>query len=217
MSNTLRIVVLVSGAGSNLRAITDAIDRGECAAELVGVVSDKKKAAALEFAAARGVPVATVPLRKGDDRDAWDVALADQVASFEPELVVLAGFMRIVGAPILDRFKGRVINVHPSLLPAFPGHDAPEQTVQAGVRISGCTVHVVDSGVDSGPIIAQTAVPVLSDDTAQTLHARIKAQEHSLLPTVIHWIATGLVKLNPVRTVTPSEDERALVSPRMRS
>ncbi len=214
MSSPLRIVVLVSGTGSNLRAIADAIDGGECRAELVGVVSDKKKAAALEFAANRGVPVAAVPLRKGDDRDAWNISLAEQIASFEPELVVLAGFMRIVGAPILDRFKGRVINLHPSLLPAFPGHDATEQAVGARVRISGCTVHVVDSGVDSGPIIAQTAVPVLSEDTPETLHARIQVQEHRLLPIVIDWIATGLVTLNPVHVVTPSQDERALVSPR---
>jgi phosphoribosylglycinamide formyltransferase-1 len=158
----LDIVVLASGRGSNLAAIFDAIDAGRCDARVVGVVSDKADAGALALAAGRGVSTRVVPLARGADRDAWNVALADAVAALTPQVVVLAGFMRILGAPLLERFPGKLVNVHPSLLPAFPGHDAPAQAVAAGVRITGCTVHVVDHGVDTGPILAQAAIPVLS-------------------------------------------------------
>ena len=218
MSKPLRIVVLASGHGSNLRAIVRAIDSDACAAQLVGVVSDRSKSGALAFAEERGVPSRAVPLKKGDDRNAWNVELTEQVAAFEPELVVLAGFMRIVDSTLLERFPGRVINLHPSLLPAFPGHNATELAIAAGVRISGCTVHVVDAGVDSGPIIAQAAVPVWANDTAETLHERIKVQEHRLLPQTIDWVARGIVELNPVRIHrTRLEDEHTLVSPRFSS
>ena len=191
-------VVLASGRGSNLRAICRAIDDGKCTARIVGVVSDKRKAAALEFAEARGIPTRVVPLKKGDDRDQWNVELTNQVAALKPELVVLAGFMKILGTPFLERFAGRIINVHPALLPSFPGHDGPKDALKAGVRITGCTVHIVDDGVDTGPIIAQAAVPVLPDDTPETLHARIQVQEHRLLPAVISRIAVGQIELNPL-------------------
>jgi len=193
-------VVLASGRGSNLRAICRAIDEGRCEARIVGVVSDKRSAAALEFAEARGIPTRVVPLKKGDDRDQWNAELAHQVVALGPELLVLAGFMRILGSPFLERFPGRIINVHPALLPSFPGHDAPKDALEGGVRISGCTVHIVDDGVDTGPIIAQAAVPVLQDDTPETLHARIQIQEHRLLPEVINRIALGEIELNPLKT-----------------
>ncbi len=193
-------VVLASGRGSNLRAICQAIDEGRCEARIVGVVSDKRSAAALEFAEARGIPTRVVPLKKGDDRDQWNAELAHQVVALGPELLVLAGFMRILGSPFLERFPGRIINVHPALLPSFPGHDAPKDALEGGVRISGCTVHIVDDGVDTGPIIAQAAVPVLQDDTPETLHARIQIQEHRLLPEVINRIALGEIELNPLKT-----------------
>ena len=192
-------VVLVSGRGSNLRAICTAIDEGRCNARIVGVVSDKRKAAALPFAEERGIATAVVPLKKGDDRDRWNVALEQTVAGFEPELIVLAGFMRILGKSFVDAFAGRIINVHPALLPSFPGHDGPGDALRGGVRISGCTVHVVDAGVDTGPIIAQAAVPVLPDDTRESLHARIQREEHRLLPEVVAWIARGDVTLDPLR------------------
>lgn len=218
MSAPLRIAVLASGQGSNLRAIVDAIDAGSCEAEVIGVVSDRAKAGALAFATERGIPVYLVPLRKGDDRDAWNAELARQVDSLEPQLVVLAGFMRVLDTPILERFPGRIINVHPALLPAFPGHDATAQAIAAKVRVSGCSVHVVDAGVDTGPVIAQAAVPVLPDDTPETLHARIQVQEHALLPKVIDWIAKGNVLLNPVRLQEPiAEEADTLVSPRFES
>jgi phosphoribosylglycinamide formyltransferase-1 len=200
------VVVLVSGRGSNLRAVCSAIDAGTCNANIVGVASDRRNAAALEFAEARGIATRVVPLRKGDDRDAWNESLAEEVTALKPDLVVLAGFMRVLGAPLLERFPGRIINVHPALLPSFPGHDAPQDALDGGVRISGCTVHVVDAGVDTGPILAQAAVPVLVADTADTLHARIQVQEHALLPRVIHQIAIGAITLDPMTVTTRVSD-----------
>jgi phosphoribosylglycinamide formyltransferase-1 len=208
------VVVLVSGRGSNLRAICTAIDAGACDAKIVGVVSDRKNAAALEFADGRGIPTRTVSLRKGDDRDSWNEALADEVAALDPDLVVLAGFMRVLGAPLLERFPGRIINVHPALLPSFPGHNAPQDALDGGVRISGCTVHIVDAGVDTGPILAQAAVPVLTEDTADTLHARIQIQEHQLLPRVIQQISIGAITLDPLTVRLPVTDPaRSLSAP----
>jgi phosphoribosylglycinamide formyltransferase-1 len=209
-------VVLVSGRGSNLKAICDAIDAGTCDANIVAVVSDRQSAAALELAEQRGIATRVAALRKGDDRDRWNESLADIVTSFGPDLVVLAGFMRVLGPPLLERFPGRIINVHPALLPSFPGHDGPGDALKGGVRISGCTVHVVDSGVDTGPIIAQAAVPVLADDTKQTLHARIQVQEHRLLPAVIHQIAIGSIELNPLRVnLPPCDPTRSLSAPEL--
>ena len=208
------IVVLVSGRGSNLKAICSAIDAGTCDANIVGVVSDRKKAAALDFADARGIPTRIVSLRKGDDRALWNDALAETVGSLKPDLVVLAGFMRVLGAPLLEGFPGRIINVHPALLPAFPGHNGPQDALEAGVRVSGCTVHIVDAGVDTGPIIAQAAVPVVDGDSAESLHARIQAQEHRLLPAVIHQIAIGAITLDPLSVSTPVTDpSRSLTVP----
>ena len=200
------VVVLVSGRGSNLKAICSAIDAGTCDANIVGVVSDRKKAAALEFAEERGIRTRVVSLRKGDDRDSWNESLTKEVASLEPDLIVLAGFMRVLGAPLLERFPGRIINVHPALLPSFPGHNGPQDALDGGVRVSGCTVHIVDAGVDTGPILAQAAVPVLADDTADTLHCRIQVQEHRLLPRVIHQIAIGAIMLDPLIVSTPVAD-----------
>lgn len=202
----MRLVVLVSGRGSNLRSIAQAIDEGSCAATLAAVVSDKADAPALEFARERGIPTDVVPFRKGDDRAAWNERLADTMASHSPELVVLAGFMRILGPNVIDRFAGRIVNVHPALLPSFPGHDGPAQAVRAGVRLSGCTVHLVDHGVDTGPILAQGAVPVLPTDDAASLHARIQTVEHVLFPRVIDWIARGLLALEPPRIVAPVQE-----------
>jgi len=208
------VVVLASGRGSNLKALFDAIDAGRCAAEVVGVVSDRPAAGALALAAERGVPTAVVPLSRGDDRDLWNARLAHAVAELGGELLVLAGFMRLIGRPLLDAYPGRIVNVHPALLPAFPGAHAPHDAVAAGVRISGCTVHVVDEGVDTGPILAQAAVPVHPDDDADSLHARIQIQEHRLLPAVVDWIARGVLALDPPRLTTrPDPAERVLIWP----
>ncbi len=210
----LRIAVLISGTGSNLGALAQAIDEKTCDARIVAVLSDRASAQGLAFAAQRGVPTAVVAMRDYPDRAAWDLALADKVSEFAPELVVLAGFMRVLGAPLLERFPRRVINVHPALLPLFPGTTGPEQAIAARMRVSGCTVHVVDSGVDTGPIIAQGVVRVLPGDTADTLHERIRGAEHQLYPRVVDAIARGQVTLDPeVRVHGAIDDAVALLSP----
>jgi phosphoribosylglycinamide formyltransferase-1 len=192
----LRLCVLVSGRGSNLRALASAIDGGCCAAEIVCVISDREDAAALTFARERGTATEIVRPKQYAERAAWDAALADAVRAQAPDLVVLAGFMRLLGAATLNQFKNRIVNVHPSLLPAFPGVDAPAQAVRKGVTLSGCTVHLVDEGVDTGPILAQAAVPVLASDDAERLHARIQVAEHALLPAVVSAIARGQIALD---------------------
>lgn len=193
------LVVLASGRGSNLRALVEATREGRCAARVVAVISDKPDAEALAFARERGIESRVLPLRKGDDRGRWNEALAELIAGFSPSLVVLAGFMRVLGEAVVRRFEGRIVNVHPSLLPSFAGHEALAQALRAGVRISGCTVHVVDLGVDTGPILAQAAVPVAPEDDLESLHARIQVQEHRLLPAVVDFISRGLISLDPPR------------------
>jgi phosphoribosylglycinamide formyltransferase-1 len=189
------LAVLVSGRGSNLRAIQSAIERGRCDARIAAVIADRTSADALAFATDRGIPTRICRPKDHPSREAWDEALAAEVASCAPQLVVLAGFMRIVGPAMLARFPSRIVNVHPALLPSFPGTDGPAQAVAARVRISGCTVHVVDAGVDTGPILAQVAVPVLPDDDAAALHARIQGAEHRILPAVIDAVARGWIVL----------------------
>jgi formyltetrahydrofolate-dependent phosphoribosylglycinamide formyltransferase len=197
----MRLSVLVSGRGSNLQALLRAADQGQCPVEVGCVLSDREGAPALELARARGIATQVVHAKSYADRASWDLALADALSATTPDLVVLAGFMRIVGPAVLSRFERRLINVHPSLLPAFPGMDAPAQAVAKGVALSGCTVHLVDGGVDTGPILAQAAVPVLPGDDAASLHARIQGAEHQLLPAVIAAIARGV--LTPDRAGEP--------------
>ena len=192
----MRLVVLASGRGSNLLALLEAIDGGHCRATVAAVISDRSAAPALEVARRRGISTETVPPKAFPTRKAWDQALADRIGREQPDLVVLAGFMRILGAPALATFPGRIVNVHPALLPSFPGTDGPAQALRAGVRISGCTVHIVDQGVDTGPIIAQATVPVWPDDDEKTLHARIQRVEHRLLPAVVDAIGCGQIRLD---------------------
>lgn len=191
---TARIVVLGSGRGSNFGAIVDAARSGRCDVDIAAVISDRTSAPILKRAREADLVTAIVPFDRRD-RHAWDAKLAGVVATFEPEVVVLAGFMRILGVAFVQRFAGRIVNVHPSLLPSFPGSDAPAQAIAAGVRLTGCTVHVVDEGVDTGPILAQAAVPVHPDDTAESLHRRIQSEEHVLLPATLHAVATGALVL----------------------
>lgn len=176
-----RLVVLISGSGSNLQAL---LDRGESLGGRVElVVSDRPGVAGLDRAANAGVPTAVVSPKDYTDREEWHRALRDTVAAAEPDLVVLAGFMRILPAAFVSAWP--VLNVHPSLLPAFPGAHAVEEALDWGVRLTGCTVHFVDEQVDHGPIVAQESVPVLPDDTAESLHERIKVVEHRLLPDCV--------------------------------
>lgn len=186
-----RVVVLVSGTGSNMVALADAAARGEVCADVVAVVSDVADVPALARATERGIPAVAVPF-DGTDRPAWEARLADAVAAQDADLVVLAGFMRILSGAFLARWPGRVVNVHPSLLPAFRGADAVGDALAAGVETTGVSVHLVDELVDHGPILAQEPVPVLPGDTRATLLARLHAVEHRLLPRCVDELARDL-------------------------
>ncbi|MFI8184863.1 phosphoribosylglycinamide formyltransferase [Actinacidiphila glaucinigra] len=179
LSRPARLVVLVSGSGTNLQALLDA------GLHVVAVGADRSGIAGLERAERAGVP--TFVCRVGDhgDREAWDAALTGAVAEYEPDLVVSAGFMKIVGKEFLARFGGRLVNTHPALLPGFPGAHGVRDALAYGVKVTGCTVHFVDDGVDTGPIIAQGAVEVRQDDTEEALHERIKEVERTLLVDVV--------------------------------
>jgi len=176
-----RLVVLASGGGSNLAALLAAHDDVAFGARVVGVVSDKPAAGALDLARDAGVASVAVAPADFADRAAWNTGIGEAVEVFRPDWVVLAGFMRILSPEFLARFPQRVINTHPALLPAFPGAHGVRDALAYGVKMTGCTVHVVDDGVDTGPIVAQAAVPVLDDDDEAALHERIKVAERSLL------------------------------------
>jgi phosphoribosylglycinamide formyltransferase 1 len=201
-----RLGVLISGRGSNLQAIIDAIRDGALDATIALVVSNRADAAGLRRAADAGIDAVCIPTREHAGRDAYDTALADLLRARGVDLVCLAGFMRVIGAPLLDAFPNRILNIHPSLLPAFPGLDAQRQALEHGVRITGATVHLVDPDLDAGPIVLQSAVPVLDDDTVDTLSARILVEEHRLYPLAIQrvldsgWTIRGR-RFVPRRTV----------------
>lgn len=191
----LPLAVLVSGSGSNLQAILDACAQGGLAARVCLVLADRPGCLALERAGRAGVPTRLLRPRGGAGRAAFDQAAADACLGAGARLVVLAGFMRLLGPAFLEVWQGRCLNVHPSLLPAFPGLDAPAQALAYGARVAGCTVHFVDAGTDSGPIVLQEAVPVRPEDTAQTLHRRIQALEWRLLPEAIGLFAAGRLSI----------------------
>ncbi len=189
----LRLGVLVSGSGSNLQAILDAIAAGTLNARVSVVISNRANVQALERARAAGVPALTIPHRDFASREAFDHALVAALREAEVNWVVLAGFMRVITPVFLNAFPGRIINIHPALLPAFPGVDAVKQAFDYGVKITGCTVHFVDAGVDSGKIIAQRAVSVEPADDLPKLAARIHAAEHELFVSVLRGIESGSV------------------------
>jgi phosphoribosylglycinamide formyltransferase-1 len=178
-----------------LQAILDAIDHGELDAEVALVVSNKEEARGLERARVRGIPTAFVDHREFECREAFDRDVVMRLKHAGCDLVVLAGFMRLVTHVLLTAYPDRVVNVHPALLPAFPGVHAARQALAYGVKYTGCTVHLVDAGVDTGPILAQAVVPVFDGDTEATLVARIQAQEHALFPVVLSWFSCGRVKV----------------------
>ncbi|NNU26811.1 phosphoribosylglycinamide formyltransferase [Isoptericola sediminis] len=184
-----RLVVLASGGGSNLAALLAAHEDEAYGARVVGVVSDRPDAGALDLARDAGVTSVAVSPADFADRAAWDQGITEAVEVFRPDWVVLAGFMRILSPDFLARFPGRVVNTHPALLPAFPGAHGVRDALAYGVKMTGCTVHVVDDGVDTGPIIAQAAVPVLDDDEESALHERIKVAERSLLVETVGRVA----------------------------
>jgi phosphoribosylglycinamide formyltransferase 1 len=185
----LRVVVLVSGSGSNLQALLDASEDPAYGASIVAVGADRGGIEGLARAERTGIPTFVHRVKDFETREQWDAALTESVASYHPALVVSAGFMKLVGETFLAEFGGRFLNTHPALSPSFPGMTGPADALEYGVKVTGCTLFVVDAGVDSGPIVAQSAVPVMDDDTPETLHERIKTTERLVLVETVGRIA----------------------------
>jgi phosphoribosylglycinamide formyltransferase-1 len=208
---TLELGILVSGSGTNLQAILDAIAQGELDARVRLVVSNRPGVRALERAERAGVPTRCMPHAEHPSRDAFDEALVGALREAGAEWIVLAGFMRLLTPRFLRAFEGHIVNIHPSLLPAFPGTRAQEQALHYGVKVAGCTVHFVDEGVDTGPVIGQRTVPVLDGDGVETLTERILKEEHVLLVDVLRWISEDRVRIVPAGG--PGQRARVTVSP----
>jgi phosphoribosylglycinamide formyltransferase 1 len=201
----VRLGILISGRGSNFEAIANNIARRRLDAEIAIVISNRANAAGLEIARARGIPLRVIA-SAGLEREAYDKLLIDELRTHEVDLVCLAGFMRLLSTNVIRAFPNRVLNIHPSLLPAFTGLDAQRQALEYGVRITGCTVHFVDDFLDSGPIIVQSAVPVLEADTVESLSARILTQEHLIYSKAIGYIADGRITVEGRRVLIREED-----------
>ena len=204
-TSPLRVAVLASGRGSNLQAIIDAIESGQIHARIVAVISNKKEAVALERARKHGLPDVFVDPKpfagQPDSREAYDRALLEILTKHDVELVLLAGYMKIVTAVLVNAYANRMMNIHPSLLPSFPGLDVQKKAIEWGCKLAGCTVHFVTEGVDEGPIILQAAVPILDDDTADALAARILIQEHKIYPRAVQLFAEGRLRVEGRRVL----------------
>jgi phosphoribosylglycinamide formyltransferase-1 len=190
-----RFVILVSGQGSNMQAIVQACQSGRCSAEVVAVLASRAQTGGITWAATQNIPTEIVPHADFASREAFDEALAQKIDAYAPDYVLLAGFMRVLTPAFVARYAGRLINIHPSLLPAFPGLHTHAQALAKGVQTHGCTVHFVTPVLDHGPIIAQGVVPVLARDTPESLAARVLAVEHRVYPAVAAWLAEGRVRL----------------------
>ncbi|WP_455241284.1 phosphoribosylglycinamide formyltransferase [Petrachloros mirabilis] len=218
-STPLRVAVLASGRGSNLQAVIDAIETGQVQAKIVAVVSNKKDAVALERARKHGLPDVFVDPKpfagRPDSREAYDRELLAVLGKYDVELVLLAGYMKIVTGVLVNAYANRMMNIHPSLLPSFPGLDVQKKAIEWGCKLAGCTVHFVTEGVDEGPIILQAAVPILDNDSPDTLAARILVQEHRLYPRAVQLFAEGRLRVDGRRVLidgaTPVGD--AVISP----
>lgn len=189
-----KVVALVSGRGSNLRNIVERARAGDLPVEVRAVVSDKEDAGAITWARAQGIECATLPPRAFPDRERYDAALSALVGGYEPNLVLMAGFMRILGPAFVDRFEGRCLNIHPSLLPKYRGLHTHRQVLEAGDREHGASVHFVTRELDGGPVVIQAKVPVRDDDDEATLAARVLEQEHRIYPEAVDWFATGRLR-----------------------
>src|SRR5712664_1501191 len=211
----MRLGVLASGSGSNLQAILDGCANGSIPAQVAVVICNVPGAKALQRAEAARVPTVLLDHKQFGSRDDYDRAVVAELHRHRVELVCLAGFMRLIGPVLLTEFQNKILNIHPSLLPAFPGLHAVRQALAARVRVSGCTVHVVDQGTDSGPILIQAAVPVLDGDTEESLAARILAQEHRIYPRAIQLVAEGRVAVDgrQVRISGPQGDAACSIPP----
>lgn len=206
MRPLLRIAVLASGRGTNLQALIEAQNADRLGGEIVLVVSDNPQAKALERASRHGIPTRVIEPTGYATREGFDRALVETLQAHRVELVVLAGYMRLLSPVVLQAYPQRVINIHPSLLPSFPGLNAQEQAWKYGVKYTGCTVHFVDEGMDTGPIIAQRVVAVNPEDTADDLAAKILQEEHRLYPQVVRWLAEGRVVLQGRRVLIKESD-----------
>jgi phosphoribosylglycinamide formyltransferase-1 len=208
-TDALRVAVLASGRGSNLQAVIDAIEAGTVQAKIVAVISNKKEAPALERARRHGLSGLFVDPKpytgKPDSREAYDRELLTVLRQQDVELVLLAGYMKIVTGLLVEAFVNRMMNIHPSLLPSFPGLDVQKKAIEWGCKVAGCTVHFVTEGVDEGPIILQAAVPVLDDDTPDTLAARILEQEHKIYPRAVQLFAEGRLRVEGRRVFIKAE------------
>jgi len=215
----LRVAVLASGRGSNLQALIDAIEAGQVQARIVAVISNKKEAVALERARKHGLKDLFVDPKpfagRPDSREAYDRSLLEVLQQHEVELVLLAGYMKIVTAVLVNAYANRMMNIHPSLLPSFPGLDVQKKAIDWGCKLAGCTVHFVTEGVDEGPIIIQAAVPILDADTPETLAARILVQEHKIYPRAVQLFAEGRLRVDGRRVFIDSAkpEREAIISP----
>ena len=209
------IVILISGRGSNMLSLLDAIAAGDVPVRVVGVLANRPQAEGLQSAAARGVPVRVVDHRDYADRASFDAALAKEIDALAPDLVVMAGFMRILTDAFVERYAGRLVNIHPSLLPAYPGLHTHRRALADGVRVHGCTVHFVTPALDHGPIIVQAVVPVLDGDDEAALAARVLVQEHRVYPQAIRWFAEGRLRIENgcVRVAGLQSASAALIAP----
>jgi phosphoribosylglycinamide formyltransferase 1 len=190
-----RIVILISGRGSNMRSIVTACAEQQWPAQVAAVISNRPDAAGLGFAAQQGIECGVIDHRAFASRDAFDAALAQAIDAHAPDLVVLAGFMRILGAGFVRRYEGRLLNIHPSLLPAFPGLHTHRRAIEAGCKLAGVTVHFVTLELDHGPIVIQAVVPVLPNDDEQALSQRVLSREHQIYPQAVRWLVEGRLRI----------------------
>jgi len=212
------IVILISGRGSNMEALIAARDAGNLPVNIAAVISNRPEAEGLETAAKASITTHFVNHKAFAGREAFDAALAECIDEFSPDLVVLAGFMRILSDGFVRHYEGRLMNIHPSLLPSFPGLHTHRRALEEGVRIHGCTVHFVTPTLDHGPVVIQAAVPVLDDDTEATLAARVLRQEHRIYPQAVRWFAEDKLRLEDgrVRLAADLADSAVLISPEVR-
>ena len=212
------IVILISGRGSNMEALIAARDAGNLPVNIAAVISNRPDAAGLATAAKAGIPTRHLDHKAFAGREAFDAALAECIDGYTPDLVVLAGFMRILTEGFVRHYEGRLMNIHPSLLPSFPGLHTHQRALEEGVRIHGCTVHFVTPTLDHGPVIIQAAVPVLDGDSEASLAARILVQEHKIYPQAVRWFAEDKLTLDNgcVRLAAAQADKAALLSPELR-
>ncbi|MDK1376311.1 MULTISPECIES: phosphoribosylglycinamide formyltransferase [unclassified Sinorhizobium] len=210
-----RVVVFISGGGSNMLSLAKAAAEPDFPAEVVAVIADKAEAGGLAKAAALGIPTFSFVRKDFDSKEAHEAAILAELDRLRPDVICLAGYMRLLSAAFIQRHEGRILNIHPSLLPLFPGLHTHQRAIDAGMRLAGCTVHFVTEGMDDGPIIAQAAVPVLAGDTAETLAARVLTVEHKTYPMALRLVAEGKIEMKDGRAASHAVGEASgiLVSP----